>query len=591
MNKQVRIKINGSDYLMYDEITVLNACRNAGIKIPTLCYLEGVSQRASCGLCVVEIKGAKSLMRACVTNIREGIEIFTNTKRVRQARKTNLELLLANHPRNCLQCNKNMKCELQSMADELDVRECNYPNIRKKKVPVDNSSHSLFRDHEKCILCARCVEVCSQVQTVDAIEIAGRGMDAHVTTFFDRGLGNSECVNCGQCLLVCPTGALMARSEIDSVWKEIDDPDKFVIIQTAPAIRAAIGEEFGFPPGTGTTVRLAAALRKMNFDRVFDTQFTADLTIVEEGNELIERIKMGGTLPMITSCSPGWIRFAEEFYPGVLDHISSCKSPQQMFGAIAKTYYARKLNMDPRKISVISVMPCTAKKFEARRSEMTSAYEYWEKELKLKEKDRFPDVDYVLTTREMADMIKEAGVDYANISGERFDSPLGISTGAATIFGTTGGVMEAAVRTAYFELTGSELPKLDLEEVRGLKGVKQASLDINGKKINVAVSHGLSNAREIIREIKKGKSPYHSIEIMTCPGGCIGGGGQPIPADYEILKKRMEALYREDREMQVRQSHDNPAVKELYESFLDKPLGKLSHSLLHTKYTKRGIYS
>ncbi|MGM0568553.1 MAG: NADH-dependent [FeFe] hydrogenase, group A6 [Elusimicrobiota bacterium] len=584
VDKQVRIKINGTDYLMYEGISLLEACFKAGIKIPSLCYLEGLSQRASCGICVVEVKGAKSLVRACVTQIREGIEVFTNTARVRRARKTNLKLLLSNHPRNCLQCDKNLKCELQKMAEELDVKDTTYPNIRKKHIPLDETSHSLVRDHDKCILCARCVEVCNQVQTVDAIEIAGRGMDAHVSTFFDEGLGNSECVNCGQCLLVCPTGALMARNETDKVWDDIDNPNKFVVVQTAPAIRAAIGEEFGLAPGAALTAKLVAALRKMNFNRVFDTQFSADLTIVEEASELIERITNKKPLPMITSCSPGWIKFAENFFPEIIEHVSSCKSPQQMFGALAKTFYAKKLDMDPRNISVVSVMPCTAKKFEARRKEMVSAYNFWKEELELKDEDVFPDVDHVLTTRELADMLREAGIDFVNIAGERFDRPLGVSTGAGTIFGTTGGVMEAALRTAYFKLSGQKLSSLNLEEVRGMKGVKEAEVKINGKKVKVAVAHGLGNARKVLEPVKKGNSPYQFIEIMTCPGGCIGGGGQPIPTNYEIRKKRALALYQEDEAMEFRQSHENPALIELYESFLEKPLGKLSHSLLHTAY-------
>ncbi len=589
-SKQLRIKINQKDYLMYEGISVLEACLKAGIKIPNLCYMEGVSRRASCGICVVEVKGARALVRACVTRISEGLEIFTNTKRVRRARKTNLKLLLANHPRNCLECDKNMKCELQRMADELDVRDSTYPNIRKKHIEKDISSPSLVRDHDKCILCARCVEVCSSVQTVNAIEIAGRGMDAHVSTFFDRGLAKSECVNCGQCLLVCPTGALMAKSSVGSVWEAIDDPEKFVVVQTAPAIRAAIGEEFNFAPGQAMTGRLVSALKRISFDRVFDTQFTADLTIVEEGNELIHRIKNGGVLPMITSCSPGWISFAETFFPKVLDHLSTCKSPQQMFGAVAKTYYARKLKIDPRKISVVSVMPCTAKKYEAGRPEMNSAFRYWKEELNLKDKESFPDVDHVLTTRELADMIREAGVDFANLTSSRFDSPLGISTGAATIFGSSGGVMEAALRTAYFKLTGKSLPALELKELRGMKEIKEAAVNIGGKKIKVAISHGLANARKLLKEVDEGKSPYHFIEVMTCPGGCIGGGGQPVPTDYEIRMSRLKSLYDEDQSMDIRESHLNPAVEELYEAFLKKPLGDLSHTLLHTRYRKKKVY-
>lgn len=589
--KQIRIKINGSPYLMYEGISVLEACAEVGIKIPSLCYLEGLSKRASCGICVVEVSGARTLMRACVTPIREGLEVFTNTARVRKARQVNIKLLLANHPRNCLECDKNLRCELQKLSDDLDVKDINYPNIRKTHYPADCSSDSIVRDHEKCILCARCVEVCSQMQSVNAIEIAQRGMEAHVSTFFNKGLAESECINCGQCLLVCPTGALMAKSEVEFVLKALDDPQKHVVVQAAPAVRAAIGEEFGIKPGEPLTGKLTAAMRRLNFDRVFDTQFTADLTILEEGNELISRIQNKGTLPLITSCSPGWIRFAETFFPEILNNLSTCKSPQQMFGALAKTYYAEKASISPDKITVVSIMPCTAKKHEARRPEMNSAREYWEKKGVSPKKLPSRDVDYVLTTRELADMIRAAGIDFENLTGENFDSPLGISTGAGTIFGATGGVMEAALRTAYAVLTGSSLKDLNLTNIRGMDGIRKAEVDINGMKLKAAVAHGLKNARELMEEVSEGKSPYHFIEIMTCPGGCSGGGGQPTPVDMETRKKRIEALYKEDESMDIRESHKNQAVNELYEDFLEKPLGKLSHELLHTGYSKRIPYS
>jgi len=589
--RQIRIKINGSALLMYEGISVLDACGEAGIRIPSLCYLEGVSKRASCGICVVEIAGAKTLMRACVTPIREGIEIFTNTERVRKARQANIKLLLANHPRNCLECDKNLRCELQKMADDLGVKDTSYPNIRKKRYPVDLSSDSIVRDHEKCILCARCVEVCSQVQSVNAIEIAERGMEAHVSTFFNKGLASSECVNCGQCLLVCPTGALMAKSEADMVWAALEDPDRHVVVQAAPAVRAAIGEEFGIKPGEPLTGKLTAALRRLNFDKVFDTQFTADLTILEEGNELISRIREGGDLPLITSCSPGWISFAETFFPEVLSKLSSCKSPQQMFGALAKTYYAEKASIPPEKITVVSVMPCTAKKQEARRPEMNSAAEYWKSRGRKASELPSRDVDYVLTTRELADMIRESGIVFEKLTGEKFDSPLGISTGAGTIFGATGGVMEAALRTAYAVLTGKSLGDLNIMNVRGMGGIREAEIDIEGIKVRAAVAHGLKNARRLMEEVSTGDSPYHFIEIMTCPGGCAGGGGQPSPADEETRKKRIEALYKEDKSMDIRESHKNPSVIELYENFLEKPLGKISHELLHTSYKRKKLYS
>ncbi|NLB34719.1 MAG: 4Fe-4S binding protein [Elusimicrobia bacterium] len=589
-SKQIRMKINGKKFLMYEGISILDACEEVGIKIPSLCYLEGVSKRASCGICMVEIAGANTLMRACVTPIREGIEIFTNTERVRKARQTNIKLLLANHPRNCLECDKNLRCELQKMADDLGVKDIEYPNIKNQEQPLDLSSNSIVRDPEKCILCARCVEVCSRVQGVAAIDIAERGIDAHVATFFNKGLSESECVNCGQCLLVCPTGALMVKSEVDKVWEALDDPDSYVVVQTAPAVRAAIGEEFGIEPGEPLTGKLTAAIRRLNFDKVFDTQFTADLTIVEEGNELLARIQEGGQLPLITSCSPGWISFAETFFPEVIPYLSSCKSPQQMFGALAKTYYAEKESISPEKIKVVSVMPCTAKKHEARRPEMNSAAEYWKKRGRKNSELPSRDVDYVLTTSELADMFREAGIDFNKLAGEKFDLPLGISTGAGTIFGATGGVMEAALRTVYAVLTGESLKDLNLMSVRGMEGIREAEIEIDGRKIKAAVAHGLKNGRQLMEEVSAGNSPYHFIEIMACPGGCIGGGGQPAPADEKILKKRAEALYKEDESKEIRESHKNPAIIELYKEYLEKPLGEISHELLHTHYSKREDY-
>ncbi|MCU0651273.1 MAG: [FeFe] hydrogenase, group A, partial [Candidatus Omnitrophica bacterium] len=444
-----------------------------------------------------------------------------------------------------------------------------------------------IRDPNKCILCRRCIAMCAKVQSVNAIDSMNRGKLTKISTFMDKGLGNVSCVNCGQCLLVCPTGALTENTQIAGVWKALADPSKFVVVETAPAVRASIAEEFGMPAGTLATGKMAASLRRLGFNKVFDTQFSADLTIMEEGHELIDRIKNKGVLPLITSCSPGWIKFAEHFYPGILDHISSCKSPQQMFGAIAKTYYAQKLGIDPKNMVVVSIMPCTAKKFEAKRPEMNGAFEYWKHKSGLTEKDAFPDVDFVLTTREAARMIKEAGIDFGKIQDERFDEPLGISTGAAVIFGATGGVMEAALRTAYEVLTGKTLENIDFESVRGLKGIKTAEVDIDGLTVKVAVANSLSNARVLLDEIKAGKSPYAFIEIMTCPGGCLGGGGQPIPTDAAIRQKRMEAIYQEDRNKELRKSHENPAVQALYKDFLGKPLGELSHHLLHTHYKER----
>jgi iron-only hydrogenase group A len=585
--KKVALKIDGKDYEFRAGLTILEACAEVAIDIPTLCYLKDINREAACSICLVEVKKAKTLLRSCVTSISQGMEIFTNTPRVREARKLNLELLLAGHPKDCLVCDRNQSCELRKMAFDLGIKDLRFPKITKTQMPLDDTSVSLIRDPNKCILCGRCVAVCSNLQSVKAIDFTGRGKASKVTTFFDQGLGNSVCVNCGQCLMVCPTGAIVESDASQNVWKALSDTTKFVVVEVAPAVRAAIGEEFGMPAGTLVTAKLASALRKLGFAKVFDTQFSADLTIIEEGHELINRIKNKGVLPMITSCSPGWIKFAEHFFPEILEHISSCKSPQQMFGSIAKTYYAKKYNLDPRNMVVVSIMPCTAKKFEARRPEMQSAFDYWKKELNLKESEVFSDVDYVLTTREASRMIKEAGINFTALAGEDFDEPLGISTGAAVIFGATGGVMEAALRTAYEVLTGKKLDKLDFTQLRGLEGIKVAAIDIDGLNLKVAVANSLSNARILLEEIKQGKSPYAFIEIMTCPGGCLGGAGQPISNDAAVKLKRMEAIYREDKNKPIRKSHENPAVQALYKEFLGEPLGEKSHHLLHTHYTHR----
>lgn len=576
--------------LQVDEnTTIKEACTKAGIKIPSLCYLKDISANASCGICVVEVKGARTLQRSCITRVTEGMEVITHNKRIDNARKTNLELLLANHQQECLACDRNQNCELQKLSFDLGVDANHYPRTRSKSGVPDTSSPSISRNPDKCILCGRCVAVCNEMQGVKAIDFSGRGLKSKISTYMDLGLGNTSCTNCGQCVLVCPTGALTERSHVEEVWDAINDPEKVVLVQTAPAIRVGIGETMGLPSGSLVTGKMVAALRKLGFNKVFDTQFTADLTIIEEGNELIHRITNGGVLPMITSCSPGWIKFTEHFFPDLLPHLSTCKSPQQMFGALAKSYYAEKTGLDPRKIVVVSIMPCTAKKFEAGRPEMKSAYRYWKDKIKLDDGQPFYDVDYVLTTRELGRMFKERGVDFVNLPEENFDSPLGESTGAGVIFGATGGVMEAALRTAYELVTHKTLPAIDFKALRGMDGIKTAEVDLNGLKVKVAVAHTLKNARILLEQIKDGTSPYTFIEVMTCPGGCLGGGGQPIPTNTEIRNFRAESIYKEDSLKVIRKSHDNPEVQSLYLDFLKKPLGEKSHQLLHTHYMKREL--
>jgi len=587
-DKMVTIFVDGAATLVDPSRNLLEACAEAGAKIPTLCYLKDVSANASCGVCVVEVEGAKSLVRSCVGRVGEGMKIRTSSPRVMRARKNAVELLLANHPADCLVCARNGSCELQAMAETLGIRRVRFPRTRKAP-EIDSSTDGIVRDNDKCILCGRCVAVCSEVQSVSAIQLAGRGIRTHVATFTDRGLGKSPCVQCGQCSVVCPTGAITERDETDDVWKALAQSGSTTVVQTAPAIRASLGEALGMPPGSLVTGKMVAALRRLGFGRVFDTQFTADLTIMEEGSELIRRLTQVGTLPMITSCSPGWINFIETFYPTLLGHLSTCKSPQQMFGAVAKSFYAEKAGIAPETMRVASIMPCTAKKHEARRPEMRGAYEYWKAKGNAVPGQSYYDVDWALTTRELARMIKRAGIDIATLPEEDFDDPLGRSTGAATIFGTTGGVMEAALRTVYEIVTGKTLPSLDFEAVRGLDGIKHEEVDLAGTKVRVAVAHTLRNARILLDEIAAGKSPYHFIEVMTCPGGCIGGGGQPVHIDMEKRIARNKAMYAEDLRLELRKSHDNPSVKALYAEFLGEPLGHLSHELLHTEYTRREV--
>lgn len=581
---EISLTINGKEVAATAGQTLLQVCRDQGIDIPTLCYLEGLFPSGACRMCVVEVEGARGLVPSCAFPAADGQIVSTHSPRARRARKTIVELLLANHPQECLTCLRSNNCELQTLASDLGVRDMRFEGARRE-YPIDASSVSLVRDPEKCILCGRCVRVCEEVQGVAAIDFTNRGFQTVIMPAFNTSLDKTMCVNCGQCILACPTGALREQSNLKEVWDAINNPDYFVVTQVAPAIRATIGEEFGMPAGTRVTGKLAAALRRSGFDRIFDTDFAADLTIMEEGSELVDRLTNNGVLPMITSCSPGWVKYIEHFYPEELAHLSSAKSPHEMLGTLIKTYYAEKEGIDPAKIIVVSIMPCTAKKFEAQRPELSDS--------------GYPDVDYVLTTREAARLIKLAGIKFENLPDEEFDVAFGTSTGAGVIFGSTGGVMEAALRTAKFLLTAPEgsvpeqvtsemLGRLDLTPVRGMEGVKEAEVDLNGVKLKVAVAHGLLNARVIMDQIVEGTSPYHFVEVMGCPGGCIGGGGSPMPTNTEVRKKRMEAIYSEDEGLPLRASHDNPTIKQLYDEFLGKPLSHKSHELLHTSYTKRG---
>lgn len=573
--EQVTLTIDGRRVTVDKDSTVLTAARQAGIHIPTLCYLENLQAIGACRMCVVEVEKMRGLQAACVLPASEGMVVHTNTPMVRASRKAVLELILSNHPRECLTCVRSLNCELQKLAEELGVREVRYQGAFTE-AGIDDSNPSVTRDQRKCILCRRCVTVCKEVQGVSALGLVNRGFETRVAPAGDRPLDEVACALCGQCINVCPVGALYEPDKTGEVWRALADPSKHVIVETAPAIRVALGEELGMEPGSVVTGQMVSALRMLGFDTVFDTDFAADLTIMEEGHELLERMQHGGTMPIITSCSPGWIKFCEHFYPELLPNLSTCKSPHEMLGALAKSYYAEKIGKKPEDIFVVSVMPCTAKKFEVERPEMASSGQ--------------KDIDVVLTTRELGRMIREAGLDFANLPAGEFDAPLGMSTGAALIFGATGGVMEAALRTVYELVTGETLPKLDFCDVRGFEGIKEAEVDMKGTKVRVAVASGLGNARKVMDAIKAGQSKWDFIEIMACPGGCIAGGGQPIPATAEVKKKRMEAIYRADRDMPVRKSHENPAIQQLYKEFLGKPLGEKSHHLLHTHYTARGKY-
>jgi len=587
----INLTINNKEIQVEEGTTIFDAAKHHNILIPHFCYMENVHQIGSCRICVVEVEGGKTLMASCVTEAKEGMVVHTNSERVRNVRKVIYELMLSDHPKECLRCWRNQNCELQDLGNLIQIKEFRYEGAKSKDI-IDSSSPSIVRDSSKCILCRRCVTVCNDLQGVALMNPHHRGFSTFIGPSEDELLGESVCTNCGQCVLVCPVGALKEKDSTSTVWEALYDKSKTVIVQTAPAVRAALGELFGYDPGTLVTGKMASALHGLGFNYVFDTNFAADLTIMEEGSEFLGRVKNAFTasatdsvLPMITSCSPGWIKFMEHQYPDQLTHLSSCKSPHMMLGALSKSYFAEKMNIDPASIFVVSVMPCTAKKFEILRPEMYNNGQ--------------ANVDAVITTRELGRMIKDGGIDFRNLPDGEFDSPLGLSSGAADIFGTTGGVMEAALRTVYELVTGRELPtdNLHIMPLEGLNRIKTADLKIEnplpeygflaGVTVKVAVTSGLIGAAELLNEIKQGTSPYHFIEIMGCPGGCISGGGQPRPVNDAIRTKRLEAIYREDEGKLLRKSHENKDILMLYHDFLGAPLGHKSHELLHTIYTRR----
>ncbi|MGC9470759.1 MAG: NADH-dependent [FeFe] hydrogenase, group A6 [Bacteroidales bacterium] len=596
MENMVKLKIDGVEVQVEKGKTILDAARSQNIHIPTLCHHEDLCVAGNCRVCVVEQVGTRNLVASCATPAADGMEIRTNSLKVRNARKHIIELLLSEHNADCTKCYKNGNCELQALASELKNTEHMFLDlVERKTFTVDMYSPSIIKDDSRCIRCQRCVRTCEELQHVSALGVAHKGDRMKISTFFDHPMFEVVCTNCGQCVNRCPTGALIERNYIDEVWDAIYDEDKFVVVQTAPATRVALGEALDLPPGEIVTGKMVAALRRMGFNAVLDTDWSADLTIMEEGTELLTRLKKAlvdkdpnVALPMTTSCSPGWIKFIEHTFPEMLPNVSTCKSPQQMFGAIAKTYYANKVGVDPAKMVVVSIMPCTAKKFEADRPEMRSS--------------GFKDVDLVLTTRELGIMIRQAGLDFNSLPDEDYDSVLGQSSGAAVIFGATGGVMEAALRTAYEIVTGREVPfeGLNITPVRGMEGVREASIEIRdtlpdwkfleGVELKTVVAHGLTNAKQVMQWVKEGKKSYHFIEIMACPGGCLGGGGQPIPTNAEIRAKRAEAIYREDAGKAIRKSHENPEIIAIYKEFLGEPLSHKSHELLHTHYVERNRY-
>jgi len=594
MAKHINISINNHSLSVPEDSTILDAAKQFNIHIPTLCQHPDLKLAGSCRICVVEVEKNRTLQASCSTPVYEGMKIRTNSQSVRQSRKNIIGLLLSEHNADCLHCEKNGNCELQKLAQEYGVSDDLYLPLYNEKQEIDKSSPAIRFDPNKCVRCQRCVRTCDELQGVGALTMLYKGAEARIGTFFEKPIADVVCASCGQCVNRCPTGALTEISATDAVWNALDDPEKHVVVETAPAVRVALGEILGYEPGARVTGKMVSALRLLGFDKVFDTNFTADLTIIEEGHELLTRLKnklvdkKDVRLPMFTSCSPGWIKYSEHLYSDLLDNFSTCKSPQQMFGSLAKSYYAQKAGIDPEKIVVVSVMPCTAKKFECTRPEINDS--------------GFQDVDYVLTTRELGHMIKEAGIDFMSLEDSHCDSLLGTHSGAGMIFGATGGVMEAALRTVYEVVTGREVPfkNLNIEPVRGMEGIKEAVIKIenckpewsflDGVELRVAIAHGLANAHKLAEQANNGKSPYHFIEIMACPGGCLGGGGQPVPTSPEIREKRMFAVYAEDESLPIRKSHENPEVKRIYADFLGEPLGHRSHELLHTHYRERPLF-